>query len=65
LLIQLLWNLGKCIFRIWLNKLMPDWSWSGDLTADRFWENDNGFKLVSYHWFGDTEVRLFYRQSHE
>ena len=38
----------------------PDWSWSGDFTAGRFWDNDNGFKLVSHHWFGDTEVRLFY-----
>jgi len=43
----------------------PDWSWSGDVTAGRFWQNDNGFKVVSRHWFGDTEVRLFYRQSNE
>lgn len=43
----------------------PDWSWSGDVTAGRFWRNDNGVKVVSRHWFGDTEVRLFYRQSDE
>ena len=40
-----------------------DWDWAGEITAGQFWEGDKGYKLVSKHWFGDTEVRLFFRDT--
>ena len=42
-----------------------DWDWAGEVTAGKFWYDDNGYKLTSKHWFGDTEVRLFFRDSKE
>lgn len=42
-----------------------DWDWAGELTVGEFWEGDKGYKLVSKHWFGDTEIRLFLRDTRE
>lgn len=42
-----------------------DWDWSGEITVGQFWYGDKGFKIVSNHWFGDTEVRLFLRDTKE
>ena len=36
-----------------------------ELTVGEFWEGDKGYKLVSKHWFGDTEIRLFLRDTRE
>ena len=40
-----------------------DWDWAGELTVGQFWDGDKGYKLVSKHWFGDTEIRLFLRDT--
>jgi hypothetical protein len=40
-----------------------DWDWAGELTVGQFWNGDKGYKLVSKHWFGDTEIRLFLRDT--
>ena len=40
-----------------------DWDWAAEITAGQFWEGDKGYKLVSKHWFGDTEIRLFFRDT--
>ncbi len=42
-----------------------DWDWAGELTVGEFWQGDHGYKLVSKHWFGDTEIRLFLRDTRE
>ncbi len=42
-----------------------DWDWAGELTVGEFWQGDTGYKLVSKHWFGDTEIRLFLRDTRE
>lgn len=39
------------------------WDWAAEITAGQFWEGDKGYKLVSKHWFGDTEIRLFFRDT--
>lgn len=41
------------------------WDWAGELTVGRFWDDDKGYKLVSRHWFGDTEIRLFLRDTNQ
>ncbi len=42
-----------------------DWDWAAELTVGEFWNGDKGYKLVSKHWFGDTEIRLFFRDTNQ
>lgn len=38
-------------------------AWQLEATAGRFLGGDQGYTLASQHWFGDTMIRLFYRDS--
>lgn len=38
-------------------------SWQLEATAGRFLSGDTGYRLSSNHWFGDTQFKLFYRDS--
>lgn len=38
-------------------------AWQLEATAGRFLGGDQGYSLASRHWFGDTELQLFYRDS--
>ena len=38
-------------------------AWQLEATAGRFLGGDEGYSLASRHWFGDTQVSLFYRNS--
>lgn len=37
--------------------------WSVEATAGRFLGGDQGYRLGTRHWFGETQVQLFYRSS--
>lgn len=38
-------------------------AWQLEATAGRFLGGDQGYNLASYHWFGDTMIRVFYRDT--
>lgn len=38
-------------------------AWQLEATAGRFLGGDQGYNLASHHWFGDTMIRLFYRDT--
>ena len=38
-------------------------AWQLEATAGRFLGGDTGYRLSSNHWFGDTQIKLYYRDS--
>ena len=38
-------------------------AWQLEATAGRFLGGDQGYRLSSNHWFGDTQVKIYYRDS--
>lgn len=42
--------------------LLPG-QWQLELTAGRFYQNDQGFRAASYHWFGNNLIQLYYRNT--
>lgn len=42
---------------------MPEHDWSIEFSAGKYWHGDNGFSIMSKHWFGDTTVNLSIQKS--
>ena len=42
---------------------MPEHDWSIELSTGKYWHGDNGYSIVSKHWFGDTTVNITLQKS--